>query len=368
MPSRALLHEEYKMSTARVAHSAFVAVEALQEPANSVVYVVTPGSWNAAAAEVRRRCEWVAIHPRQRVEVHRCCTKSTSCVSRTSKGVRIVTGKKQVQGWVRRGIPVGVKVDLMGPTMYDFLVINAERLCRQSSPNADGSSVSESASTSRSIEARRFNSVSPSTSKVASGSGFAVSLKKCVILRKTVLIGSVVYNQRFWWGLSTKAVQVFKNVGEKIVNFSARETSGLPTLCFVACATSVRLTTFIYIYLHSSEAIRCKICKLPLNYIPIFDATLDCLMPPPLPNQPTAHPLTHLTNTTQNLTELVHAQMEDIKVQTELMRKWEERDKAPASMLVRQGFATVFAVSRPDAAAAACKVCDWYKPDSQQIM
>ncbi|KAI0682895.1 hypothetical protein BC835DRAFT_1311326 [Cytidiella melzeri] len=94
----------------------------------------------------------------------------------------------------------------------------------------------------------------------------------------------------------------------------------------------------------------------------------DCLMPPPLPNQPTAHPLTHLTNTTQNLTGLVHAQMKDIKVQTELMRKWEERDKAPASMLVRQGFAIVFAVSRPDAAAAACKVCDWYKPDSQQIM
>ncbi|KAI0690227.1 hypothetical protein BC835DRAFT_1308004 [Cytidiella melzeri] len=71
----------------------------------------------------------------------------------------------------------------------------------------------------------------------------------------------------------------------------------------------------------------------------------DCLMPPPLPNQPTAHPLTHLTNNTQNLTGLVHAQMEDIKVQTELMRKQEERDKAPASMLVRQGFATVFAVS-----------------------
>ncbi|KAI0681607.1 hypothetical protein BC835DRAFT_1311829, partial [Cytidiella melzeri] len=139
MPSRALLHEEYKMSTARVAHSAFMAVEALQEPANSVVYVVTPGSWNAAAAEVRRRCEWVAIHPnfddvsrytavvRRVQDTHRSCvsdhyyTTIRSCVSRTSEGVRIVTGKKQVQGWVRRGIPVGVKVDLMGPTMYDFL-------------------------------------------------------------------------------------------------------------------------------------------------------------------------------------------------------------------------------------------------------
>ncbi|KAI0693899.1 mitochondrial 50S ribosomal protein L5 [Cytidiella melzeri] len=40
---------------------------------------------------------------------------------RTSEGVQIVRGKKQVQGWVRRGIPVGVKVDLKGPKMYDFL-------------------------------------------------------------------------------------------------------------------------------------------------------------------------------------------------------------------------------------------------------
>jgi large subunit ribosomal protein L5 len=40
---------------------------------------------------------------------------------RTSEGVQIVRGKKQVQGWVRRGISVGVKVDLKGPKMYDFL-------------------------------------------------------------------------------------------------------------------------------------------------------------------------------------------------------------------------------------------------------
>ena len=40
---------------------------------------------------------------------------------RTSEGVQIVRGKKQVQGWVRRGIPVGVKVDLKGPKMYNFL-------------------------------------------------------------------------------------------------------------------------------------------------------------------------------------------------------------------------------------------------------
>jgi len=40
---------------------------------------------------------------------------------RTTEGVQIVRGKKQVQGWIRRGIPVGVKVDLKGPKMYDFL-------------------------------------------------------------------------------------------------------------------------------------------------------------------------------------------------------------------------------------------------------
>ncbi|KAI0690621.1 hypothetical protein BC835DRAFT_1417656 [Cytidiella melzeri] len=44
-----------------------------------------------------------------------------------------------------------------------------------------------------------------------------------------------------------------------------------------------------------------------------------------------AEALTHLTNTTQTLTELVRAQMEDTKVQTELMRKREERDEARAS-------------------------------------
>lgn len=40
---------------------------------------------------------------------------------RTTEGVQLVRGKKQVQGWVRRGLPIGVKVDLKGPQMYDFL-------------------------------------------------------------------------------------------------------------------------------------------------------------------------------------------------------------------------------------------------------
>jgi large subunit ribosomal protein L5 len=39
----------------------------------------------------------------------------------TSKGVQIVKGIKSVGSWVRPGIPLGVKVDLKGPHMYDFL-------------------------------------------------------------------------------------------------------------------------------------------------------------------------------------------------------------------------------------------------------
>ena len=37
------------------------------------------------------------------------------------QGVQIVRGKKSVGGWLRPGIPVGVKVDLRGRSMYDFL-------------------------------------------------------------------------------------------------------------------------------------------------------------------------------------------------------------------------------------------------------
>jgi large subunit ribosomal protein L5 len=39
----------------------------------------------------------------------------------TSEGVQITKGKKTVGGWIRPGVPVGVKVDLKGPKMYDFL-------------------------------------------------------------------------------------------------------------------------------------------------------------------------------------------------------------------------------------------------------
>jgi large subunit ribosomal protein L5 len=39
----------------------------------------------------------------------------------TAHGVQIVEGKKTVGGWIRPGIPVGVKVELVGPKMYDFL-------------------------------------------------------------------------------------------------------------------------------------------------------------------------------------------------------------------------------------------------------
>lgn len=39
----------------------------------------------------------------------------------TSKGVQIVRGRKTVHGWIRPNIPCGVKVELKGDRMYDFL-------------------------------------------------------------------------------------------------------------------------------------------------------------------------------------------------------------------------------------------------------
>lgn len=39
----------------------------------------------------------------------------------TVEGVEIVKGRKATGGWLRRGVPVGVKVDLKGPKMYDFI-------------------------------------------------------------------------------------------------------------------------------------------------------------------------------------------------------------------------------------------------------
>ena len=39
----------------------------------------------------------------------------------SATGVQIVKGVKSIGGWVRPGIPLGVKVDLKGPKMYDFL-------------------------------------------------------------------------------------------------------------------------------------------------------------------------------------------------------------------------------------------------------
>ncbi|KIP02519.1 hypothetical protein PHLGIDRAFT_111980 [Phlebiopsis gigantea 11061_1 CR5-6] len=45
---------------------------------------------------------------------------------RTTEGVQIVRGKSQIQGWVRKGIPLGVKVDLKGPKMYEFLATLTE--------------------------------------------------------------------------------------------------------------------------------------------------------------------------------------------------------------------------------------------------
>ncbi|EKM79116.1 hypothetical protein AGABI1DRAFT_73904 [Agaricus bisporus var. burnettii JB137-S8] len=37
------------------------------------------------------------------------------------EGVQIVRGKKAVGGWIRPGVPVGVKVELKGQSMYDFI-------------------------------------------------------------------------------------------------------------------------------------------------------------------------------------------------------------------------------------------------------
>lgn len=44
----------------------------------------------------------------------------------TTEGVQLVNGKSSISGWVREGIPTGVKVDLKGPNMYDFLGILVE--------------------------------------------------------------------------------------------------------------------------------------------------------------------------------------------------------------------------------------------------
>ncbi|KAF5367038.1 hypothetical protein D9758_004071 [Tetrapyrgos nigripes] len=37
------------------------------------------------------------------------------------EGVQIIKSKKQVGGWIRKGIPVGAKVNLKGHAMYDFI-------------------------------------------------------------------------------------------------------------------------------------------------------------------------------------------------------------------------------------------------------
>jgi len=37
------------------------------------------------------------------------------------EGVQVVRGKKSIGGWLRPGIPIGVKVDMRGRSMYDFL-------------------------------------------------------------------------------------------------------------------------------------------------------------------------------------------------------------------------------------------------------
>ena len=44
----------------------------------------------------------------------------------TAEGVQLVKGRKNLQGWVRPGLPVGVKVDLKGPQMWDFLSVLVE--------------------------------------------------------------------------------------------------------------------------------------------------------------------------------------------------------------------------------------------------
>ncbi|KZT11791.1 mitochondrial 50S ribosomal protein L5 [Laetiporus sulphureus 93-53] len=45
---------------------------------------------------------------------------------RSAEGVQITKGKRNVGGWVRPGQPIGVKVDMVGPKMYDFLGILVE--------------------------------------------------------------------------------------------------------------------------------------------------------------------------------------------------------------------------------------------------
>ena len=44
----------------------------------------------------------------------------------TAEGVQLVKGRMNLQGWVRPGFPVGVKVDLKGPQMYEFLSVLVE--------------------------------------------------------------------------------------------------------------------------------------------------------------------------------------------------------------------------------------------------
>ncbi|KAF9221525.1 ribosomal protein L5 [Gyrodon lividus] len=44
----------------------------------------------------------------------------------SSAGVQLVKGKKSVSGWVRPGLPIGVKVELKGPKMYDFIATLTE--------------------------------------------------------------------------------------------------------------------------------------------------------------------------------------------------------------------------------------------------
>ena len=44
----------------------------------------------------------------------------------TAEGVQLVKGRKNLQGWERPGLPVGVKVDLHGPQMWDFLSVLVE--------------------------------------------------------------------------------------------------------------------------------------------------------------------------------------------------------------------------------------------------
>ncbi|KAF9241076.1 ribosomal protein L5 domain-containing protein [Melanogaster broomeanus] len=44
----------------------------------------------------------------------------------SATGVEIVKAKKSVSGWVRPGVPLGVKVELKGPQMYDFIATLTE--------------------------------------------------------------------------------------------------------------------------------------------------------------------------------------------------------------------------------------------------